>query len=78
MRRLFVKRGARGLRAGRKLAEAAVEEAGRMQYKKVNLETLPKLMPEAVSLYKSLGFKDVDSYLSEAKQGAAYMSRVLI
>jgi ribosomal protein S18 acetylase RimI-like enzyme len=78
MRRLFVRREARGLRAGRKLAKAALEDAIKLNYKKINLETLPELMPEAVSLYKSLGFKTVDSYYGEAKEGAAYMSRDLI
>ncbi|MGH2575440.1 MAG: GNAT family N-acetyltransferase [Ignavibacteria bacterium] len=72
MKRLYVRNNFRGKGIGRILAEKIIEEAGNAGYKRMRLDTTPK-MKEAIKLYKSLGFKKIKPYTFNPIKGALYM-----
>jgi ribosomal protein S18 acetylase RimI-like enzyme len=61
MKRLFVRPAGRGSGAGRALVEAIVEEARRLGYRAMRLDTLPT-MDAAQALYCSFGFAETERY----------------
>jgi GNAT superfamily N-acetyltransferase len=72
MKRLYVRPAARGLGAGRALAERVIAEARSIGYHRLCLDTLPS-MAAAVRLYESLGFRDVPPYCHNPVPGARYL-----
>jgi ribosomal protein S18 acetylase RimI-like enzyme len=72
MKRLYVKPEFRGKGIGRKLATEIIEEARKIGYKYMRLDTIPS-MKEAISLYYSLGFKEIDPYRYNPIEGAMFM-----
>jgi GNAT superfamily N-acetyltransferase len=61
IRRVYVRASARGLGAGRTIVEGLVDAARGFGYRRVRLDTGDRL-PEAVALFRSLGFRDVPDY----------------
>ncbi len=72
MKRLYVRPSARGTGAGRALAAAAVEEARGRGYAVMRLDTLPS-MAAAGSLYRSLGFTEIERYNDNSAPGVRFM-----
>ncbi|MEO7761651.1 MAG: GNAT family N-acetyltransferase [Casimicrobiaceae bacterium] len=62
LKRLWVRPAFRGRRVGRLLTEAAMNAARTIGYATMKLDTLSAIMPEAVAMYRALGFADCAPY----------------
>lgn len=71
MKRLYVRPAARGTSLGRALAESIVQLAKDNGYARMKLDTVPS-MTSAIKLYRSLGFRETDSYRYNPIEGALY------
>ncbi len=61
MKRLYVRLGYRGKGIGKALAKQILNTARKLGYTHMRLDTLP-FMKEAITLYLSLEFKEIDPY----------------
>ena len=77
LKRLWVRPGLRGLSLGRSLAEAVFDRASTAGYEAIYLDTEPDAMPEAVRLYRRLGFEECPAYSSEVVAGLRFYRRSL-
>jgi ribosomal protein S18 acetylase RimI-like enzyme len=73
MKRLYVRNRHRGTGLGRKLVEQIIEEARRLGYKAMRLDTVPSVMGSAVALYRSLGFQEIPAYCVNPVPGALFL-----
>ena len=72
MKRLYVRPGFRGIGLGRILAKALFDEAHRIGYSTMLLDTLDD-MEAARELYTSLGFAEIPPYYFNPIPGAHYL-----
>ena len=72
MKRLFVRKGFRGKKIGKSLAESIVEEARQIGYLRMRLDTTPE-MQNAIRLYQTLGFETIEPYRVNPVKGATFM-----
>ena len=76
MKRLWVRPGFRGLKIGRRLAEAILSLAEQRGYRVMRLDTI-STMAAATALYRSLGFTEIDPYYPNPLPGVLYFERML-
>ena len=69
MKRMYVRERHRGSGLGRRLALEVIDEAKKRSYRRMVLDTLPKLAT-AIALYRALGFRETDPYLASPTPGA--------
>ncbi|MGE3275216.1 MAG: GNAT family N-acetyltransferase [Vicinamibacterales bacterium] len=76
MKRLFVRREARGLGLGRALVDAVLAHARDVGFEEIVLDTLPEMVA-AHALYVQCGFVEVAPYYESPIEGTRFMGRGL-
>jgi putative acetyltransferase len=74
MKRLYVRPEFQGRGIGRLLAERALAAAKEMNYRSINLDTLPS-MKAAIELYRSLGFNEIERCNTNLVPGAMFFAK---
>ncbi len=73
MKRLYLRPQFRGKGLGRVLAETIIAEGRAMGCRKMRLDTVEPVMPNAVAMYRRLGFREIEPYRPNPIGGALYM-----
>jgi GNAT superfamily N-acetyltransferase len=73
MKRLFVREKFRGKGIGRMLIETIIRNAKEIGYERMLLDTLPPKMNDAITLYRLIGFKEIDPYYDNPVPGAIFL-----
>jgi GNAT superfamily N-acetyltransferase len=71
MKRMYVRPAFRGRHIGRLLATHIVQEAKQIGYGAMRMDTVP-WMTEAITLYSSLGFREIQPYRFNPIEGARF------
>jgi len=72
IKRMYVKPNFRGQGFGRQMLLKAIEEAKRLGYRFLRLDTIPD-MESAIRLYLSVGFYEIEDYTYNPIPGARFM-----
>ncbi|HEY2961813.1 MAG TPA: GNAT family N-acetyltransferase [Pyrinomonadaceae bacterium] len=78
MKRLFVRPEYRDRRLGRVLVEAIIEEARKIGYTHMRLDTIADRMERAIALYRSIGFVEISPYRKNPVDSATFMELDLL
>jgi GNAT superfamily N-acetyltransferase len=76
MKRLFVRPAARGKGLAKQLVVRVLDEARRLGYAEIRLDTLP-MMGDAQALYAAMGFADIKAYYDTPIAGTRFMAKRL-
>lgn len=76
LKHVFLDEKARGLGCGKSLVNYLEQLARQENISKIVLETGPK-QPAAIGLYKSLGYKECDPYITEYLPHAIFMHKLI-
>jgi carbonic anhydrase len=76
MKRLYVNPKFRGLKIGVQLTMETINEARRIGYERMRLDTHPT-MEKAVELYRSLGFTETERYYDNPVECSIFMELAL-
>ena len=76
MKRLYVRKKARGCGVGRALVAAILDRARTTGYRAMRLDTMPT-MGSAIQIYRALGFRDIPQYCANPVPGALFLELVL-
>ncbi len=77
MKRLYVRPDDRGKGLGKMLVERVISEARDIGYERMRLDTIEPAMPDAVSLYRRTGFREIAPYSVIPVAGALWMELLL-
>lgn len=72
MKRLYIKEAYRGQGIGKMLVTRLIDEARKMKYEYMKLDTLPG-MKRAQEIYESYGFYDINPFVYNPVDGTRYM-----
>ena len=72
MKRLFVKSEFRGKNIGNILANKVIDEAKKIGYKSMLLDTFP-FLTSAIKMYKKMGFYEIEQYNDSPMKDAVYL-----
>jgi putative acetyltransferase len=73
MKRLYLRPQFRGKGLGRALADRMITEACLIGYQRMRLDTVEPVMPDAVAMYRKIGFHEIAPYRRNPIAGALYM-----
>lgn len=76
MKRLYVRPEYRGLHLGSALARAIIQEARRMGFRRMRLDTIAG-MDDAQALYRRLGFQEIPAYRHNPNPGTLFFELAL-
>jgi putative acetyltransferase len=78
MKRLFLRPEYRSRGLGRVLVEAVIEEARKIGYTHMRLDTISDRMGRAIELYKSIGFVEIEPYYHSPVDTTKFMELDLV
>lgn len=73
MKRLYLDNEFRGKGIGNKLVSLIINDAKKIGYKIMRLDTIKEKMPKAVKIYESYGFKEIKPYYHNPYPHSIYM-----